>query len=53
MQITTSWTIKKATLPIIGVTKVKQVEEAAEAMDIQLSSEEIRILQKLGDQTEV
>ena len=40
-------------LPIIGVTKVKQVEEAAQASQITLTSEEICRLEKLGDETGV
>lgn len=52
-QIATAWAIKKGTLPIIGVTKVKQVEEAAKAANICLTDEEIGKLQQLGDQTGV
>lgn len=52
-QIATAWAIAKGTLPIIGVTKVKQVEEAAAATQITLSSEEVSRLEKLGDETGV
>lgn len=52
-QIATAWAIAKGTLPIIGVTKVKQVEEAAVAAQIQLSDEEIDRLEQLGDATAV
>lgn len=52
-QIATAWAIAKGTLPIIGVTKVKQVEEAAAAAQIQLSMDEISHLEKLGDATGV
>ncbi len=52
-QIATAWAIAKGTLPIIGVTKVKQVEEAAAATQITLSLEEVRRLEKLGDKTGV
>lgn len=52
-QIATAWAIAKGTLPIIGVTKVKQVEEAAAAAQITLSSEEVSRLEKLGDETGV
>lgn len=48
-QIATAWAIAKGTLPIIGVTKVKQVEEAAAAAQIQLSMDEISHLEELGD----
>ena len=52
-QIATAWAIAKGTLPIIGVTKVKQVEEATAAAQIQLSPDEIFHLEKLGDATGV
>ena len=47
-QIATAWAIAKGTLPIIGVTKVKQVEEAAAAAQIRLSMDEISHLEELG-----
>ncbi len=49
-QIATAWAIAKGTLPIIGVTKVHQVEEAARAIQISLTDDEIRRLEKLGDE---
>ena len=52
-QIATAWAIAKGTLPIIGVTKVKQVEEAARAVQITLTAEEVSRLEKLGDETGV
>lgn len=52
-QIATAWAIAKGTLPIIGVTKVKQVEEAAAAAQIVLTAEEVARLEKLGDETGV
>ena len=52
-QIATAWAIAKGTLPIIGVTKVKQVEEAAKAVQISLTAEEVSRLEKLGDETGV
>lgn len=52
-QIATAWAIAKGTLPIIGVTKVKQVEEAMAATKITLTPEEISLLEKLGDDTGV
>lgn len=52
-QIAIAWAIAKGTLPIIGVTKVKQVEEAYMALHIMLSSDEISRLEKLGDETKV
>lgn len=52
-QVATAWAIAKGTLPIIGVTKVRQVEEAAAAARIELTAEEISRLEKLGDETGV
>ena len=52
-QIAMAWAIAKGTLPIIGVTKVKQVEEAAKAVQISLTAEEVSRLEKLGDETGV
>ncbi len=50
-QIATAWAIAKGTLPIIGVTKVGQVEEAAKALRMELTPEEIGRLERLGDET--
>lgn len=52
-QIATAWAIAKGTLPIIGVTKVKQVEEAAASARITLTVDEIDRLEKLGDESGV
>ena len=52
-QVATAWAIAKGTLPIIGVTKVRQVEEAAKAAQIELSADEISRLERLGDETGV
>ena len=52
-QIATAWAIAKGTLPIIGVTKVKQVEEAAASARITLTVDEINRLEKLGDESGV
>lgn len=52
-QVAAAWAISKGTLPIIGVTKVRQVEEAYKAAQIELDAEEIRRLEKLGDETGV
>ena len=48
-QIATAWAIAKGTLPIIGVTKVEQVEAAAKAAEIVLTADEITELEALGD----
>lgn len=52
-QVAAAWAIAKGTLPIIGVTKVRQVEEAFQAARIELDAEEISRLEKLGDETGV
>lgn len=52
-QVATAWAIAKGTLPIIGVTKVRQVEEAAKAAQIELTADEINRLERLGDETGV
>lgn len=52
-QVAIAWAIAKGTLPIIGVTKVSQVEEAAVAAHITLTEEEISRLEQLGDRTNV
>lgn len=52
-QIATAWAIAKGTLPIIGVTRVSQVEEAFAAAQIELDEEEVSRLEKLGDGTGV
>lgn len=50
-QIAVAWAIYKGTLPIIGVTKVKQVEEVLQATAIQLTDEEVDLLEEYGDKT--
>lgn len=52
-QVATAWAISKGVLPIIGVTKVRQVEEAAAATRIVLTAEEVGRLEKLGNETGV
>lgn len=52
-QVATAWAIAKGTLPIIGVTKVRQVEEAAKAAQIELTADEISRLERFGDETDV
>lgn len=52
-QIATAWAIAKGTLPIIGVTRVKHVEDAAKAIEINLTSQEILRMEELGEKTKV
>ena len=48
-QIPVAWAIAKGTLPIIGVTKVSHVEDAAKAARITLSADEVKELEQLAD----
>ena len=49
-QLPVAWAIAKGTLPIIGVTKVDQVEDAVQAASLELSQDEIQAMEALGDQ---
>ena len=48
-QLPVAWAIAKGTLPILGVTKVRHVEDAVKAANLALSSEEVRELEALAD----
>ena len=48
-QIPVAWAIAKGTLPIIGVTKVSHVEDAAKAANVTLTEAETIGLEKLAD----
>ena len=48
-QIPVAWAIAKGTLPIIGVTKPRHVEDAVKAASVQLSAEETAALEKVAD----
>jgi aryl-alcohol dehydrogenase-like predicted oxidoreductase len=50
-QVAIAWAISKNTLPIIGVTKVEQVQDALNAVKIILSSQEIEELESLALKT--
>ena len=52
-QLPIAWAIAKGTLPIIGATKVHHVEDAAEAIDIELSDDEIKTMEELADKANV
>ena len=52
-QVPVAWAIAKGTLPIIGVTQVSQVEDAAKAASLTLSADEIAQLEELGGQAGV
>ena len=52
-QVGTAWAISKGVLPIIGVTKVRHVEDAAKAAGVTLTAEEISRLEELADKANV
>lgn len=52
-QIATAYTLAKGVLPILGVTKVYQVEEAAKIADIKLTAQEVSGLENAADESGV
>lgn len=52
-QVAIAWAIAKGTLPIIGVTKVAQVHDAAAATRLTLSAQEIDTIETLAAQAGV
>lgn len=52
-QIATAYAVNKGVLPILGVTKMYQVEEAAKTADIVLTPEEITSLEVAANQSGV
>ena len=50
-QVGIAWAIAKGTTPIIGATKQRHVEEAAQAAAIRLTPQEITRLEQLADAT--
>ena len=52
-QIPVAWAMAKGTLPIIGVTKTKHVEDAVKAANITLTAEETKELEELADSLEL
>ena len=52
-QVALAWAIAKGTTPIIGVTKVSQVQDAVKAMRINLDDGEIRTMEKAAEETGV
>ena len=52
-QIATAWAIGRGTTPILGVTKVEQVLDAAKASDLVLSADEMAVLEKLASEAGV
>lgn len=52
-QVALAWAIAKGTTPIIGVTKVSQVQDAVKAMRISLTAEEISQMETAAEETGV
>ena len=52
-QIPVAWAIAKGTLPIIGVTKTKHVEDAVKAANVTLTSGETAELERKADSLEL
>ena len=50
-QVPVAWAIAKGTLPIIGVTQVSQVEDAAKAAELTLTPDEMDALERLAGAT--
>lgn len=48
-QIPVAWAVAKGTLPLVGVTKVGQVEDAAAAAEIALAPDEVADLERVAD----
>ena len=52
-QLPIAWAIAKGTLPIIGATKVHHVEDAADAIKIRLTDDEIKTMEELADKANI
>lgn len=52
-QIPVAWAIAKGTMPIIGVTSSRQVEDAVKAAEVELTAEEMAELEKVAKETGV
>ena len=52
-QIPVAWAIAKGALPIIGVTKVNHVEDAVKACNVELTQDEIKVLENTADSLEL
>lgn len=44
-QVAMAWAVAKGTFPIVGVTKVEQVKDAANVVNLKLNSDEIKALE--------
>ena len=52
-QLPVAWAIAKGTLPIISVTKVHHVEDAAKAAALELTDDEIKTMEELASQMDL
>lgn len=52
-QIPVAWAIAKGTLPIVGVTKTKHVDDAAKAAAVSLTAEEIAELEETAERLNI
>ncbi|MBQ4418916.1 MAG: aldo/keto reductase, partial [Synergistaceae bacterium] len=48
-----AWAVAKGAVPILGVTKVKHVEDAVKAANLNLSESEIKELEALSDKANI
>lgn len=52
-QVPVAWAVAKGTLPIIGVTKVSHVEDAAQAAAVELADAEVERLENIADELDI
>ena len=52
-QLPVAWAVAKGAVPILGVTKVKHVEDAVKAANLNLSESEIKELEALADKANI
>lgn len=45
-QIAVAWSLKRVTAPIVGTTKIENLKEMIEALDIELTEEEVKYLEE-------
>ena len=52
-QIPIAWAIYKGTLPIIGVTKIEQIDDVVKAMKVNLSKEDVENIENFAKGLEI
>ncbi|MBQ6972933.1 MAG: aldo/keto reductase [Synergistaceae bacterium] len=52
-QLPVAWAIAKGTVPILGVTKVRHVEDAVKAATLVLSADEVKALEALAEDADI